>query len=447
MDTSQSSNTVVDLTEESGESASSSSAALGNRQAQQQSISYESSLSSSALGGGEVVRVCNPCVPDPNFSPPPQQNPSELAYPRSDHRRHTLQRQQEQNLFSSVVPSRLGITMSRPPSIPRPHPAQMALAQGQNDPPAVFQSMDALARCPRRHQDTTCNRLHTMQQGFQPGYWNPSGNSITDPRHPPLQHVHYNAPHRGISNNFSTIPPGLPPGFLPPSSSGAAYPTVRPFNYNAPLPAIPRPLRQPPIPLHGQHGASHLPSHSPQPSRQVLEEDECPVCGNELPPKGPGGDETDRERHIDGCIRDHAYGEVPPVASHSASSTPQNHVPSSAAAPSTDHDPRPIQNAGVQHNSISASSQIYAPGMSATSIPTPHNVPPAIASASRPRRQTATRMLVYRASEKDCVDENGGTQECVICFEEFEEGEEMGRLECLCKFHRWERDISGLCGK
>ncbi|KAA8621272.1 RING-finger-containing ubiquitin ligase [Pyrenophora tritici-repentis] len=25
-----------------------------------------------ALGGGEEVRVCNPCVPDPNFSPPPQ---------------------------------------------------------------------------------------------------------------------------------------------------------------------------------------------------------------------------------------------------------------------------------------------------------------------------------------------------------------------------------------
>ena len=25
-----------------------------------------------ALGGGEEVRVCNPCVPDPNYNPPPQ---------------------------------------------------------------------------------------------------------------------------------------------------------------------------------------------------------------------------------------------------------------------------------------------------------------------------------------------------------------------------------------
>lgn len=46
-------------------------------------------------------------------------------------------------------------------------------------------------------------------------------------------------------------------------------------------------------------------------------------------------------------------------------------------------------------------------------------------------------MVVYHASEKDCVGEDGeGAQECVICFEEFAVGDEMGRLECLCKFHK-----------
>lgn len=45
-------------------------------------------------------------------------------------------------------------------------------------------------------------------------------------------------------------------------------------------------------------------------------------------------------------------------------------------------------------------------------------------------------MLVYHATEKDCVGEDQEPQECVICFEEFDEGDEMGRLECLCKFHR-----------
>jgi hypothetical protein len=46
-------------------------------------------------------------------------------------------------------------------------------------------------------------------------------------------------------------------------------------------------------------------------------------------------------------------------------------------------------------------------------------------------------MIVYDASEKDCIGADGeGLQECVICFEEFAVGDEMGRLECLCKFHK-----------
>lgn len=45
-------------------------------------------------------------------------------------------------------------------------------------------------------------------------------------------------------------------------------------------------------------------------------------------------------------------------------------------------------------------------------------------------------MVVYHASEKDCVGEDEQAQECVICFEEFAVGDEMGRLECLCKFHK-----------
>lgn len=60
-------------------------------------------------------------------------------------------------------------------------------------------------------------------------------------------------------------------------------------------------------------------------------------------------------------------------------------------------------------------------------------------------------MLVYHATEKDAFDEEGEAQECVICFEEFQPGDEMGRLECLCKFHRacirgwWEMKGRGTC--
>lgn len=48
-------------------------------------------------------------------------------------------------------------------------------------------------------------------------------------------------------------------------------------------------------------------------------------------------------------------------------------------------------------------------------------------------------MVAYLATEKDCMGEGGEAAECVICFEEFEQGVEMGRLECLCKFHKVRR--------
>lgn len=44
-------------------------------------------------------------------------------------------------------------------------------------------------------------------------------------------------------------------------------------------------------------------------------------------------------------------------------------------------------------------------------------------------------MFPYIATEKDCVDSEGRESECTICMEDFLPGEELGRLECLCKFH------------
>ncbi|KAI2633751.1 FYVE-domain-containing protein [Hypomontagnella submonticulosa] len=41
----------------------------------------------SALGGGEQVRLCNPCVPDPNTTPPQTQHPASQLSPRPTHQR------------------------------------------------------------------------------------------------------------------------------------------------------------------------------------------------------------------------------------------------------------------------------------------------------------------------------------------------------------------------
>jgi hypothetical protein len=46
------------------------------------------------------------------------------------------------------------------------------------------------------------------------------------------------------------------------------------------------------------------------------------------------------------------------------------------------------------------------------------------------------RMIFYTATEKDCTNEDGTPQECTICMEEYEVGDILARLECLCKFHK-----------
>jgi hypothetical protein len=45
------------------------------------------------------------------------------------------------------------------------------------------------------------------------------------------------------------------------------------------------------------------------------------------------------------------------------------------------------------------------------------------------------RMLKFVATEKDCLGGDGQPAECTICMEDYEVGQALARLECLCKFH------------
>lgn len=138
--------------------------------------------------------------------------------------------------------------------------------------------------------------------------------------------------------------------------------------------------------------------------RQVREEDECPVCGIELPP----GDAI-REGHIQTCVS-------------SRFSTPPGRPPAipdiGPIPPANPHDP---------------------------------NLPSSLGSSNARSRAMSYRsrgIFPYIATEKDCMDGEGREQECTICMEEFQPGEEMGRLECLCKFHRkCIRDWWGIKGR
>jgi hypothetical protein len=45
-------------------------------------------------------------------------------------------------------------------------------------------------------------------------------------------------------------------------------------------------------------------------------------------------------------------------------------------------------------------------------------------------------MLPFTATEKDCLAEDGSVAECTICLVEYEVGNSLARLNCLCKFHK-----------
>ncbi|KAK1000431.1 hypothetical protein LTS01_004993 [Friedmanniomyces endolithicus] len=194
---------------------------------------------------------------------------------------------------------------------------------------------------------------------------------------------------------------GLPPPHQSRAISHRYSHSHNPTNASVPLPP-------PPIfPPGTRPTISTTPSAPtrPRPIHEVREEDECPVCGAEF----PSGDVLAREAHIQDCIAAR-FSSTP-----SSSSMPR-------PPPQQPQHPPPDQQAAPEPSSVATGS-----------------TPPTTAALLRPRAQSAFRprgMALYTATEKDCLDSSGETQECVICFEEFQPGDELGRMECLCKFHR-----------
>lgn len=57
-------------------------------------------------------------------------------------------------------------------------------------------------------------------------------------------------------------------------------------------------------------------------------------------------------------------------------------------------------------------------------------------SSQHPPQSHPIRMLAFTSTEKDCISHEGSAPECTICMEEYEVGQALVRLECLCKFHQ-----------
>lgn len=291
------------------------------------------------MGGAEIVRVCKPCVPDPWTPPTPQQ-----------------QQPQQQDGAS-----------------PRPVP-----------------------NASRRTSETSQSRYHRTSSVTVP-----STNAQPQP-----DNSRFPAPRDYLPPTHNSQPNAAP---ISGSRGSPGYPTYQFANPNNPYGRRPRPRG-----LHGSAdlallrtpmpGSSSSPQQPPprERRREVREEDECPVCGIELPP----GD-TVREAHVQACVSTR-------FSSPPSHPTPTN-IPNTLGPipPTNPNDPN-----------------------LPSSLTSPTNTNAAALARSRAMSYRSRGIFPYIATEKDCVDSEGREQECTICMVEFEAGEEMGRLECLCKFHR-----------
>ena len=338
-----------------------------------------------ALGGGQEVRLCNPCVPDPNPLPHPSYSPPTRygyeRFPGSEHSSHLSVRAR------SPLDARLG--------------------------PALHERFSL-----QNHQRSQDPRV-AGSPAFIPNFSRPSVGVPTITTPPTARRHTHTSRFQGIAGSH-----------VFPSIYSSASGTSLPSNTNPPFG---HPFRDFSHPHHRHHLSASNISHNvhdnphtttsivstAQPRPQLREEDECPICHSALPPKEPDGSETSREAHVQTCIETHFSTSAPsrpvaPVATIAA-------IAASAATP---------PQAGGSSAGIESRQR-------ALSMQTGRVVPDAPAMLMGGQRRRTAGMVVYLATEKDCVGDDGeGEAECVICFEEFEVGDEMGRLECLCKFHK-----------
>lgn len=302
-----------------------------------------------ALGGGEEVRVCNPCVPDPNYSLPPQ------------------------------YPSSASHAYGRPGPLPTPPARPDYTHRSSTGAQAVPQPVGQEQTGSSRHSFSGRRRVSHLDVSGAEDRW-PS--PLPNPGH---VHATHNRQHERSSSS-SHLPTGSSHTSQPhqqragPHLDSTTGPQMYPRHFFIPS-------SQPPS----------IQQLNPRPRRQIAEEDECPICGGELPAKGPDGDDSARAQHVEECIALHSSSPAPNGATRPQAQT-------SASLPVTRT--RGMSTAG---NGEGASSHRHS--------------------------HAARGMFPYTATEKDCVDEDGNDAECVICFEEFQPGDKMARLVCWCKFH------------
>ncbi|EQL30053.1 hypothetical protein BDFG_07395 [Blastomyces dermatitidis ATCC 26199] len=350
----------------------------------------------SALGGGEEVRLCNPCVPDPNPEPPRRYTSGGSLFPPS------LSGWPDDAAAASHAPTQHHSTL------PGYYRNSSAYRRDNNLFHRPSASLSSAADMPASQEARDIRRRRGRGMIFQPE--TPEIQRAAQEGFPDEGLPSYGSFDYTVVPNFRGMPPryqstqqaaGAPhPRYSPPaysSTSGTSIPASRhraSHSISRPMPTHHRgPSTDFLQSLSPSSSSRNRPLHPVAPHhyrRPIDESDICPICGRLLPPRGPDGNEAAREAHIRDCIEGHGTGHGHP-----------SNIPSSSTGRRMSQS-HPNEN---DHNNN-------------------HH-------ADRP-----LRMLPFTATEKDCVGEDGGQQECTICMEEYEVGDHLARLECLCKFHK-----------
>ncbi|KAJ1925958.1 hypothetical protein IWQ60_004219 [Tieghemiomyces parasiticus] len=412
--------------------------------------------------------VCDPCSATNNWLVRPEwweprNTPSGAEMPVSDHQpRHSVGPASSAGgndcatSDSSVAPAVTADTVAD--SIPPPPPAIVTPSQGGESlpstterPPPYSPAPSPLVFPPEAYTlSRVCDRcqddLHQapLYQLVGPGLWPPSITSDTaamynvlGPALPislaglPATMTSYPAAgeFRPAGNNGSLRSPGPSSllAFLTGSPSSAG-PMERAFSSGS-VPTYSSPHghhhSSPPPPEHrqrrrhsrsgGHRSRRSLYQATPHNASDSSLMHECPVCGIRLDRVSPH--KAIQERHVQDClestsppvqpvVRYLAYRlEEPGGASDGGSGA---HTSTDSAAPSAPPTP------GMERP-LSAVEPTVVPGTDQLPTPAAINMPPA------PQTTSANTLV---------------GQECLICFEEFEPGQVVARLNCLCTYHR-----------
>ncbi|CAF3440044.1 unnamed protein product [Fusarium graminearum] len=202
------------------------------------------------MSGGERVRLCNPCVPDPNTAPPQSPGPQATLSPRVPHSRSR-----------SSIGDAYGTLQSS-----NRHGA--VFAPGTSGDPYRYLSP--------RIRSVTMVFLPLLSE-FAPDTNSQLQGSASSGSSPSNSHRRRSGAHQTPIERFL-------------ASAQAASPSSYPERYSS-------------------LGESSSRQRALPPTPQIAEEDECPICHRELPSSSLPNAEALRESHITTCIQTHStYG-------------------------------------------------------------------------------------------------------------------------------------------